>query len=125
MRLICSKGKKKKIKRERAELVNDLRDREQEGPAIAVRALQRGVTGGCLAKALESGECSTELSTVSCLVCFWKGGRHDGEILSQPKPVPLFPLPLGQCVPAQCGINELQNKLLNRCDLMVSKALQI
>lgn len=34
-------------------------------------------------------------------------------------------LPLGQCVPAQCGINKLQNKLLNHCDLMVPKELQI
>lgn len=98
MRLIRSKGKKKKIKRERAELVNDLWDREQEGAAIAAWALQRGVTGGCLAEALESRECSRELSTVSCLGCFQIGGRHDGEILSQPNPVALILLPLGQCV---------------------------
>lgn len=100
MRLIRSKGKKKKIKRERAELVNDLQDREQEGAAIAAWALQRGVAGECLAKALESGECSREPSTVSCLVCFQKGGRHDGETISQPNSVPCILLPLGQCVPA-------------------------
>lgn len=101
MRLICSKGKKKKIKRERAELVNDLRDRGQEGLALAVWALQRrGGTEGCLARALESGECSREWSAVSCLVSFWGGERHDGESFPQPNPVPLILLPLGQCVPA-------------------------
>lgn len=60
MRLICSKGKKKKIKRDRAELVNDLWDRGQEGPALAAWALQkRGGTEGCLARAF--GKCRVQL----------------------------------------------------------------
>lgn len=70
--------------------------RLQSGPCRG----EEGGTGGCLARASESGEQSRELSTGSCTVCFQGGGRHDRESLPQPNPARLVPLLLGQCVPA-------------------------
>lgn len=71
--------------------------RLQRGPCRRGEA-QRDVWQGLL----ESAECSSELSAVSCLVCFQRVGRQDGESLPQPNPVPLILLPLGYCVCQLC-----------------------
>lgn len=80
------KREEEKKKRVRVELVNDLRDRGQEGPALAAWSLQGGrARRDVLARALESGEHSGEL----CAVCFRREGRLGGGIQKAFTPCPL------------------------------------